>query len=168
MVQLRSLVRAGDEPLLAEILESPADAVVFALHDSSKPVGTLRGNARVALPRVTSAGKAALAWVNHPRTRLLRDDLDSIVTPDLAAILLAHATEPQDVREAAVLLREFELARDVEPGTIQVFPVIDTARGLVRANEIIDASPRTRSPTTASNSPGCSIRSRSPSCSFPA
>jgi citrate lyase subunit beta/citryl-CoA lyase len=56
--------------------------------------------------------------------------------------LLKHTSEPQDVRDAAVLLREFEYQRDIEPGTTAVFPVIDTARGLMRAYEIAGAAPR--------------------------
>jgi citrate lyase subunit beta/citryl-CoA lyase len=98
--------------------------------------------AATLLTQVHGAGKTAAAWVNHPRTRMLRDDLDALVAPALHAILIPHATEPQDVRDAAVLLREFEYTRGIEPGTVAVFPVIDSARGLLRAAEIAQAAPR--------------------------
>jgi citrate lyase subunit beta/citryl-CoA lyase len=64
------------------------------------------------------------------------------VTPDLAAVLLPHCVDPQDFRDLGVLLREFEYPRGIEPGAVTVFPVIDTARGLLRAAQIVDAVPR--------------------------
>jgi citrate lyase subunit beta/citryl-CoA lyase len=73
---------------------------------------------------------------------MLRDDLEALVSPELAGVLLVHAVEPQDVRDLAALLREFEMARAIEPGSVKAFPVIDTARGLLRAAEIAAASPR--------------------------
>jgi citrate lyase subunit beta/citryl-CoA lyase len=127
---------------LEEALASAADAVLLTLADDSRPVGTLRLEAIGALGRISEAGKAGMVIVNHPRTRLLRDDLDAIVSPLLKAVVLPHALEPQDVRDMAVLLREFELNRGIEPGEISVFPMIDTARGLLRAAEIAQAAPR--------------------------
>jgi citrate lyase subunit beta/citryl-CoA lyase len=83
-----------------------------------------------------------MVFVNHPRTRLLRDDLEAVVVPGLLGVFLPHAVDPQDVRDLAVGLREFEYARGIEPGTVAAFPVIDTARGLVRVRDIAQAAPR--------------------------
>ena len=80
--------------------------------------------------------------MNHPRTQLLRGDLEALVSPALAGVMLNHCVEPQDVRDTAVLLREFELARGIEPGAIAIFPLISTARGLLRAAEIVAAAQR--------------------------
>jgi citrate lyase subunit beta / citryl-CoA lyase len=123
-------------------LESAADGINLTLADESVAVGTLRRAAEGTLGRIREAGKLAVVTVNHPRTQLLRDDIDAIVTPDLAAVFLSHATEPQDVRDIAVLLREFEYGRGIEPGTVKVFPIIDSARGLMRAYDIVQAAPR--------------------------
>ncbi len=129
---------------LDEALASPADAIALTVSDAGQAVGALRLRAGEALPRIRAAGKLALVVVNHPRTRLLRDDLDALVMPDLSAVFLPHTTEPQDLRDLAVLLREFEYTRGMEPGTVGAFPLIDTARGLVRAVEIAQAVPRVR------------------------
>lgn len=141
MSALRSVLAASADSLEAA-LESACDGVAFDLSDERRAVGALRQAALQALPKIRAAGKQALTRVNHPRTRLLRDDLDALVTPDLSAVLLPHATDPQDVRDLAVLLREFEYGRGIEPGTVAVYPVIDTARGLLRAAEIAHAAPR--------------------------
>lgn len=142
-MRLRSTVAipAGEAPS-DEVVASEADAVLLTLADVARPVGTLRRIAVEALASVPAAGKPVLVMVNNARTRLLRDDLDAIVAPGCAAVLLKHTCEPQDVRDAAVLLREFEHQRDIEPGTIRVFPVLDTARGLTRSAEIATAAPR--------------------------
>lgn len=126
------------------VLESPADGVVFDLGDERLDAPAVRSWVREATAGARAAGKRVAARVNHPRTRLLRDDLEAIISTDLDAVLLPHATEPQDVRDTAVLLREFEHARGMEPGTVALFPVIDTARGLLRAAEIAAAAPRVR------------------------
>lgn len=125
-----------------EALASAADGLLLTLADDSRPVGALRLEAAAALARISEAGKSGMVIVNHPRTQLLRDDLDAIVGPQLKAVILPHALEPQDVRDMAVLLREFELNRGIEPGDIAVFPMMDTARGLLRAAEIAQAAPR--------------------------
>ncbi len=140
---MRSIVRVGTAGEgLSEATNSEADAILLTLATDARPIGALRNTAIEALQRIMEAGKQGMAVVNHPRTQLLRDDLDAIVSPNLKAVLLAHAIEPQDVRDAAVLLREFELARGIEPGDVALFPVIDTARGLLRAAEIAQAAPR--------------------------
>lgn len=140
---LRSIVAipvTGDG--LEDALSSPADAILLTLADASRPIGALRQEAVAALSRINEAGKAGLVLVNHPRTKLLRDDLDAVISPLLRGVVLAHALEPQDVRDTTVLLREFELNRGIEPGETRVFPLIDTARGLLRAAEIAQAAPR--------------------------
>lgn len=140
---IRSIVRIGTAGEgLTEATNSAADAILLTLATDARPIGALRNTTIEALQRIMEAGKQGMAIVNHPRTQLLRDDLDAIVSPNLNAVLLAHATEPQDVRDTAVLLREFELARGIEPGDIALFPIIDCARGLLRAAEIAQAAPR--------------------------
>ncbi len=142
-MRLRStlLIPANGDGLDAA-LESEADAIAMTLNDAWRPAGALRTAAAVALPRIRAAGKLALVVVNHPGTQLLRDDLEAIVTPGLSAVLLPHASEPQDVRDLAVLLREFEYTRGIEPGEVAAFPVIESAVGLLRAVEIAGAAPR--------------------------
>ncbi len=127
---------------LQEAIASTADAVAFTLADTAVSVQDLRRAASDGLARVAEVGKGGMAILNHPRTRLLRDDVDCLTSANLKAVFLPHSVDPQDVRDLAVLLREFELARGLEPGDIAIFPVIDTARGLVRAVEIVQAAPR--------------------------
>src|SRR5512135_3843679 len=105
---LRSVVAVGTAGEgLTEALGSAADAILLTLATDARPVGALRNTAIEALHRIDEAGKRGFIVVNHPRTQLLRDDLDAVVSADLKGVFIAHATEPQDVRDTTVLLREF-------------------------------------------------------------
>lgn len=143
-MRLRSIVAAeADGQGLDLILRSEADAVLLTVADERVGVPEARAGAANALAAAADAGKRAFVVVNHPRTRLLRDDLDALVSPALSGVFLAQTSEPQDVRDLAVLLREFELTRGIEPGSVVAFPVIATAQALLRAHEIASAVPRT-------------------------
>jgi len=141
-MRLRSILRTRPDALDAA-LESDADAILLSLTDETVPVEESRAAVATAIDAIAEAGKNALVAINHPRTQLARGDLDAITGPNLGAVLLPHCTEPQDVRDTAVLLREFEHTRGIEPGQVALFPVIDTARGLLRAAESVAAAPRT-------------------------
>lgn len=142
-MRLRSIVCVGSAGEgLSETLASTADGVLLNLATDARPPQSLRNTAVEALHRVNESEKLGLLLVDNPRTGLLRADLEAVLSHNLDAVFVAHVTEPQEVRDTAVLLREFELARGVEPGEILVFPVIDTARGLLRAAEIVSAAPR--------------------------
>ena len=141
-MRLRSILRISAGGPLEEALASPADAIALTLADARYPVEQLREAAAAAIARLVESGKRALVTVNHPRTQLLRADLEAVVRPGLGGVLLPHTVEPQDVRDLAVLLREFEYDRAIEPGEVIAIPVIDTARGLLRAAEIVHAAPR--------------------------
>jgi citrate lyase subunit beta / citryl-CoA lyase len=139
----RSIARvSGTGDALETALESAADAVALSLTDERQDAQAARVAVSKALGRIVEKEKHAFAIVNHPRTQLLRADLEAVVSKHLTGVMVADTTEPQDVRDTAVLLREFELQRDMEPGTVSVFPVIGSARGLLRAAEIAAAASR--------------------------
>ena len=140
---LRSIVRIGSAGEgLSEALASEADAILLTTATDARPAASLRNTAREAMHAASEAGKQAFVLVNHPRTQLLRDDLDMLTAPELAGVFLNHTVEPQDLRDSAVLLREFELARDIEPGAVAVYAMVDSARALVRAGDLMHATSR--------------------------
>jgi citrate lyase subunit beta/citryl-CoA lyase len=140
-MRLRALLTASPAPeALNGAIGSPADALVFSLAEVTGHAA--RTAIRNILPRVREHTKAAIVVVNHPRTRLLSDDLEAIVCEHLSAVILPYAAGPQDVRDVAVGLRQFEHARGIEPGAIAIIPAIASARGLLRAAEIASAVPR--------------------------
>ncbi len=144
-MRIRSIltVAAGASPDEAA-LTSEADALLFNVADASVPAHDARRAAREGIEQAAGHSKVAFVRVNHPRTHMLRDDLDALVSPVLAGVFVTHTVNPQDIRDTAVILREVELRNEIEPGSVGVFPVVDTARGLLRAAELVDAAPRVR------------------------
>lgn len=142
-MRLRSILALRPDGSNLELaLASDADAVLVTVANANQSPDSAREFAAGAIQQIAAAGKSALLMANHPRTRLLRGDLEVLVSTNLAGVLVNHTTEPQDIRDTAVLLREFELGRGIEPGAIAIFPAIGTARGLVRVVEIAAAAPR--------------------------
>ena len=137
----RVLVLAGPADL-DEALGSTCDAIVIDLADERIDDIGRRSWTRDACEKAHESEKRAVVRINHPKSPHARRDLNGVATEHLDAVILPHATEPQDVRDLGVLLREFEHTRDIEPGRVAVFPTIDTARGLLRAHDIATAVPR--------------------------
>jgi citrate lyase subunit beta/citryl-CoA lyase len=139
MTPLRSLlfVPAGDEHRMRKALSLPADAVVFDLEDA------------VAVSEKPAAREVVRRWLREPRhgrlyvrinalrTPFALDDLLAIADAGLDGIVLPMAEGADDVRTADWLLS----AR--APGA-EILPIIETARGLDAAREILSACPRVR------------------------
>jgi citrate lyase subunit beta/citryl-CoA lyase len=139
MTPLRSLlfVPAGDEHRMRKALSLPADAVVFDLEDA------------VAVSEKPAAREVVRRWLREPRhgrlyvrinalrTPFALDDLLAIADAGLDGIVLPMAEGADDVRTADWLLS----AR--APGA-EILPIIETARGLDAAREILAASARVR------------------------
>src|SRR5690554_5162996 len=101
MRPLRTVIVAGGSAGEADAaLDSAADAVAVDLAGPAD-VEAARKAAASTIGRAAEAGKPALAIVNHPRTRLLRDDIDAVVSSGLRAVII-NCLEPQDVRDTAV------------------------------------------------------------------
>jgi citrate lyase subunit beta/citryl-CoA lyase len=98
---------------------------------------------REAVAALKAAGKSVHVRVNHLDSGMTRDDLSAAVGPGLDGIAFPKTSGPRDIRQLDVLIREQELHGDVRPGTIALIPHIESAQGLLRAQEIIEASTRT-------------------------
>jgi citrate lyase subunit beta/citryl-CoA lyase len=98
---------------------------------------------RPAIAWLAEAGRTVHVRINPIDSGLTRDDLVAVVQGGLAGVLLAKTEAPQNVRDVDVLLREQELARDIKPGTIDLILAIESAKALLRCDEISRASSRT-------------------------
>jgi citrate lyase subunit beta/citryl-CoA lyase len=121
-----------------------ADVIVLDLEDSVPPAEKeqARQIVRRAIPTLAALGHTVHVRVNPVGSGLARDDLAAVVCPELAGIVLPKAESPQDVRDIDVLIREQELERGVKPGTPALIATIESARGVLRCEEICRASTR--------------------------
>jgi citrate lyase subunit beta/citryl-CoA lyase len=146
MTLLRTLlfVPANRENMLVKAQTLPADVIVIDLEDAVPPAekDSARNHVRGAIASLHAEGKSVHVRVNHLTTGLTRDDLMAAVGPGLDGILMPKVNGASQVRELDVLLREQELHSSVRPGTIALFPMIESARGVLRCEEIALASTR--------------------------
>jgi citrate lyase subunit beta / citryl-CoA lyase len=134
------------ERVMAKAAESGADAVIFDLEDSVPVAAKTEARALVAQAIERAAGKGAgllvTVRVNGPATGLTETDLEAVVRPGLHAILLPKAEHVEEIERTAALLDRLERERGVEPHTIEIVPMIESALGVYRCFDLVSASPR--------------------------
>jgi citrate lyase subunit beta/citryl-CoA lyase len=137
-------VPGGRADMLEKAGRFPADVLCLDLEESVLPTekAHARGLVHAAIGWLHTAGRATQVRLNSIQSGETRADLEVAVQPGLAGVLLAKAESPQDVRDVDVLLREQELKHDITPGTIELTIAIESARALLRCEEISHASTR--------------------------
>ena len=134
------------DKLMAKASESGADAVIFDLEDSVPVSGKAEARALVAqaIDRAAGSGSGPLVTVrvNAVATGLLEDDLQAIVRPGLDAIFLPKAEHVDEITLTAKLLEQLEASAGVNPGTVEIIPMFESALGVYRCFELLRASPR--------------------------
>jgi len=121
-----------------------ADAVCVDLEDSVAPGDKPRAREelREVLPAMPRTGYQLLVRVNGLDTGLLEEDLAAVVGPHLDGISLPKAHSPEVVRQADAYLTFLEKTQGLPPGQVRIVPWIESARAVMRAPEILRASPR--------------------------
>jgi citrate lyase subunit beta/citryl-CoA lyase len=146
MTPMRTLlfVPAHRENMVQKAHEVPADVICLDLEDAVPPAekAQARDTVRASIESLKAAGKQVHVRVNHLDTGLTRSDLAAAVGPGLDGLLFPKARGGAHVRELDVLIREQELHNGVRPGTIVLIPMIESARAVLRCEEIALASTR--------------------------
>ena len=131
--------------VMAKALESGADAVIFDLEDSV-PVSA-KAEARVLVAKAIDGaagrpGPLLTVRVNAAATGLLDEDLQAIVRPGLAAIFLPKAEHVHEITSTASLLEQLERAVGMKAGAVEIIPMLESALGIYRCFDLLQASPR--------------------------
>jgi citrate lyase subunit beta/citryl-CoA lyase len=137
-------VPAQRESMVEKAVGIPADVIVLDLEDAVPPgeKATARDRLRASIDSLKAAGKTVHVRVNHLDTGLTKDDLTAAIGPGLDGLLFPKAEAATQIRELDVMIRERELHSDVRPGTVALIPMIETARAVLRCEEIATASTR--------------------------
>ncbi len=134
------------ERVMTKALESAADAVILDLEDSV-PVSS-KAEARALVAKAIDGAAASptrpliYVRVNAATTGLLMDDLDAVVRPGLAAVLLSKAENVEDVQQTAAAIDRLESQRGIKQGSAEIILQIENALGVYNCFNLIKASPR--------------------------
>jgi citrate lyase subunit beta/citryl-CoA lyase len=133
---------------LDKAASSGADSIVCDLEEPRTPYPESERERGRAVAREFfdshEPGKLPLlfARVQPPSTGQTLKDLRAVIGPSLAGILVPKILGPADVHAADALLNCMEVDFGLEPRSLVVYPVLETAQALRLAYEIAMASPR--------------------------
>ncbi len=152
----------GNKPTWVEkALHSGADGLILDLEDSVPPIDktTVRPLVAGALAQYHHRGPVFTVRINALETGMAGDDIDAIVSPGLAAILAPKIETPQDIAILDALLTQSERRAGLEPGQVEIYPTLETAKGIYHAYQLATCSPRVPTLACAAGPGGDTARS---------
>jgi len=142
---LRSLLfTPGNHPRkLAKVGTFGSDASVLDLEDAVADAEkeSARATVRSALEIHRSGGALVIVRVNGPHTGRLEADVAAVVREGLGGIMVPKVETPEALIDVDRLVETLERQRGLEEGQLRLLALIETARGLVRCEEIAAAAP---------------------------
>lgn len=132
---------ANHERRVAKLPSCGADATVLDLEDAVADDEKVAARAFLAPALAVPNPGLWCVRVNGVDTGLLFDDLQAAVAPGLDAVVVPKVESAELLRIVDAQLAEHERAADLEPGSIGLFALLETARGVQRAAEIADHAP---------------------------
>ena len=116
---------------------SGADAVIIDLEDAVPPAQKEQSRATAREKIAAFPESEILVRVNAIGSEFLAGDLEEIVARGLGCIIVPKVEEREHIREIDRRLGEAERRKDLEPGAIAVIPLIESARAVQNAFEIL-------------------------------
>jgi citrate lyase subunit beta/citryl-CoA lyase len=131
-------------------LGSGADSIVVDLEEPRTPfpepardaARTLVREVLDGLPAAGASTPLVFARVQPPSTGQTLKDLRAVMGPSLAGVLVPKVHGAADVHAIDALLTCMEAELGLAPGSIVVYPILETADAIRNAYEIAVASPR--------------------------
>src|SRR5437762_3089613 len=123
----RRLERVGDfgsDVIVLDLEDAVADAEKVAARDST----------RAALPTYRDA--VVTVRVNGDQTGLQEADVDAVVCPELDCLMIPKVESPKVLDDLDRLVARLEQDRGIPPGQIRFLPLVETALGIARCEEI--------------------------------
>lgn len=138
-------VPGTDRKKIDKALTLGADAVILDLEDAV--AWGEKENARALVKTVLDSPAlppTTLVRVNGTTTKHILADLQTVVHPAVAGIMLAKAESAEEVRRVDWLISLLELERDMPAGGLELIPFIESVAGVANASEIAAACPRVK------------------------
>ena len=141
---LRSLlfVPGSDTGKLGKVGRFGADLIVIDLEDAvaDEEKTAARATTREALPTY-GPGQAVSVRVNSRPTGRMEEDILAVVRPELDAIMVPKIEDLETLPAVDAALAQAERREGMEVGSVRVLALIETARGIVECERILDGAP---------------------------
>ncbi|MBW1994193.1 MAG: CoA ester lyase [Deltaproteobacteria bacterium] len=142
-------VPSNNEKLMSKAPAIACDILTLDLEDSVPPAEKPKGREMIKqyleTTREEQVSPNLYVRINNWETQMTNDDLEAIVYPGLNGVCLAKCGEPDNVKRLDWKLEELEQRRGIEPGSIAIQLLIETAKGVINAYPSATASKRVNS-----------------------
>lgn len=142
---LRSLlfVPGSDTHKLGKVASFRPDAVVIDLEDAvaDEEKTAARQTTHDAIPGCGATGSVVAVRVNASGSGRMADDIAAVVRPELHLVMVPKIEDLETLAAADAALQAAEERAGIAAGSIRLLALIETARGLVDCERILDAAP---------------------------
>lgn len=121
-----------------------ADAVILDLEDAVAITEKVPARETVRTILDTPPNRAAYVRINAYDTEFCHGDIQAIVSPNLDGIVLPKLESVADLKSIDWLLTNLERERGMAIGSVDLMPIIETAKGAVNLREIAATDSRIR------------------------
>ncbi|WP_158741884.1 CoA ester lyase [Acidisphaera sp. L21] len=125
-------------------LTSAADGVIVDLEDAVATAEKAQARQFAAGFLAAAQGKTVFLRVNALSTPFCYDDLLVAAAAHIDGIVLPKAESAADIATVDWLLHQLETRAGKQPGSIELTPILETAKGIAAAASVASASPRIR------------------------
>ena len=135
-------VPGSDERKLAKVGTFGADVIVIDLEDAVADAEktAARVTTRAAIPTYGDQ-QVVTVRVNGIETGRIEDDIAAVVCPELAAVMVPKIEDTETLVVVDRLLGAAEREQGIEVGSVRVIAIVETPRGIVRCDEILEQAP---------------------------
>jgi len=121
----------------------PADAIMLDIEDGVLPASKPQARTVIAqeVAKMPHTGQLRFVRVNAIHHPDFMSDLEAVVGPDIAGIVLPKVETPDEVRSAVAEIEKLEKGRQLAR-PLDVMAAIETAQGIINAPRIAAASTR--------------------------
>jgi len=117
------------------------DVYILDIEDSIAPAEKQRCRTliRESIEKANKGGASIFVRINKP---FVDADLPYAVWPGVDRIMLPKTETAEEMKHAHAIVSRLEKERGVAPGTIELYPMIESTLGAVNIHEILTAIPR--------------------------
>lgn len=142
MLRTLLFVPGSDRDKLGKVSRFASDAIVIDLEDAvaDEEKSAARGITADALGGLDE-GAVVMVRVNGATTGRLEEDVAAVVRDGLDVIMVPKVEHGDELALADRAIGAAERAAGLGVGTVRLLPIVETPRGLVRCEQVLDAAP---------------------------
>lgn len=143
------MMPGSDSGLIKKSLKYRPDVIIPCLEDGVAYIPAAKQNARDSLKKDLSGSLFSeidvlvFPRINHPSSEYWKLDIEMLVETEASGLVIPKTESGDEVREVVKFLEKIEAEKGRKVG-LEIIAMIETARGVMRAEEIASAHPRVR------------------------